>query len=98
MSTIICPNCRSSNVRRSHTRGFGERLWKLIGKKAFRCKDCGWRGLIYSTTRQNVAATKQQSYIFAIFLGIVVIVLILVFNLREQQIEKIARSILGKPK
>lgn len=43
---MICPKCGSDRLRRSHTRGFKERLLKSLGYKAFRCRapDCDWRG------------------------------------------------------
>lgn len=43
-------------------------------------------------------ATKEQSYVFAIIFGVVILALIIVFNLRSEQIEKIARTFLGSPK
>ena len=97
VATVICPNCHSSNVRRSRTRGIKERLLKLSGRKAFRCKDCGWRGILFSPGKRNTQASKQQSYTFAIIFGIIILALIVVFNFRSDQIEKIARTFFGNP-
>ncbi len=45
---MFCPLCGSDRIRRSHTRGFGEKLLKYFGYKAFRCREdvCDWRGLL----------------------------------------------------
>lgn len=97
MATIICPNCRSSNIRRSRSRGIKERLLKLIGEKAFRCKDCGWRGMIFSRGEHSTRVTVKQSYAFAIILGIILLALIIIFNIRDEEIEKMARTLFGNP-
>lgn len=98
MPTIICPKCRSSNVRRSRTHGVKESFSKLFGKKAYRCRDCGWRGLILAPNDQSKRATKQKSYVFAVIFGIIILALIYIFNFRAEQIEKIIRMFLGTPK
>lgn len=98
MATIICPNCRSSNVRRSRTHGIKERFLKLAGRRAFRCRECGWRGMVLAPRERSTRATKQQSYVFAVVFGIIILALIIIFNFRAEQIEKIARSFLGNPK
>lgn len=41
-----CPNCHSQKLRRSHSRNFYERLQKIFGRMAFRCEQCGWRGIL----------------------------------------------------
>lgn len=43
---MICPHCHSDKLRRSHSRNFYERFQKLFGRRAFRCGDCGWRGIL----------------------------------------------------
>ncbi len=95
MPTIVCPNCRSSNVRRSRTRGVKEKLLKIVGEKAFRCRDCGWRGMVMSRGGQSSSHEKGRSYVFAIVLCIIVVVLIIVINFRAEQIERLARSFFG---
>ncbi len=96
MATFICPNCRSSNLRRSRVQGFGETLQKIIKRKPYRCKDCGWRGIIYSPSDSGGTVTKRQSYIFVAVLGLIVVVLLAVFNLRPDAIENIVRQLIGK--
>lgn len=40
-----CPNCNSTNLRRSPTRSRWERWRKEItGKRPYRCRGCQWRG------------------------------------------------------
>ena len=40
-----CPNCNSTDLRRSHTRSRWERWRKEItGKRPYRCRACQWRG------------------------------------------------------
>jgi len=98
MATIICPNCRSSNVRRSHTHGIKERLLKLIGKKAFRCRDCGWRGLVFSGSAHSSRVTLKQSNVFGMILAAILLALIVLFFVYDEQIEELARTIFGIPK
>jgi hypothetical protein len=43
---MICPNCHSDKLRRSHSRNLNERLQKLFGRMAFRCQNCDWRGVL----------------------------------------------------
>jgi DNA-directed RNA polymerase subunit RPC12/RpoP len=45
---MFCPQCGSTRLRRSHTRGFREKFRKFFGYRAYRCRedDCGWRGLL----------------------------------------------------
>jgi hypothetical protein len=39
-SYLACPHCQRHDVARSRTRGILERLARLFGLKAFRCRDC----------------------------------------------------------
>lgn len=39
-----CPKCQSTNVHRSHSRGFYERrILPLALKRPYRCHNCNWR-------------------------------------------------------
>jgi hypothetical protein len=46
----------------------------------------------------NRRASRRESYVFAIVFSFIVLVLLLIFNLRPEIIEKIARSLIGPPK
>ena len=35
-----CPHCGSSNLRRSHTDGIRDKILRLFGRRAYRCRDC----------------------------------------------------------
>ena len=43
---MICPNCHTEKLRRSHSRTLAERAQKLLGRLIFRCENCGWRGAL----------------------------------------------------
>ena len=44
MTNLFCPEC-GERVHRSHSRGLKEKLFKaLTSYRAYRCRDCGWRG------------------------------------------------------
>lgn len=44
MTNLFCPVC-GDRVHRSHSRGLKEKLFKaLTSYRAYRCRDCGWRG------------------------------------------------------
>ena len=43
---MICPNCHTNKLRRSHSRNLNERFQKLFGRMAFRCQNCDWRGIL----------------------------------------------------
>jgi uncharacterized protein with PIN domain len=35
-----CPHCGSPNIRRSHNEGIGDKILRLFGRRAYRCRDC----------------------------------------------------------
>lgn len=76
--------------------GFGETIQKIFKRRPFRCRDCGWRGIIYSPNDGGGRVTKKKSYIFVAILGFIVVVLLAVFNLRPEAIENIVRQLIGK--
>jgi len=43
---IVCPQCRSVALRRSHARGLWEKIQRKLGWKGYRCRHCDWRGMI----------------------------------------------------
>ena len=64
MPDFVCPKCGSDRLRRSHTRGVSEKFKKVLGWRAYRCreKSCGWRGLLKTKSfREGLAkALKDQ--------------------------------------
>ena len=72
--SLYCPEC-GSQVRRSHARGMGERLVKaLTTYRAYRCRDCGWRGWLSEISRPRKDWRKTLQ---AIISALVVILLVL---------------------
>jgi hypothetical protein len=51
--SISCPNCSSTRLHRSRSRGQYENLLKYFNQRAYRCKDCGWRGKIKAKNRRE---------------------------------------------
>ncbi len=90
MPDFVCPKCGSARLRRSHTRGVSEKLSKVLGWRAFRCREnpCGWRGLIKTKSfRQEIesALRERQKQILKMILVVAVmsIVIFLVIYLSK---------------
>ncbi len=78
MPDFFCPKCGSERLRRSHTRGISEKLKKVVGWRAFRCreKSCGWRGLIKTKSFGQVIGKElknRENLILKLILAIVLI-------------------------
>lgn len=69
---MFCPLCGSDRIRRSHTKGFEEKLLKSSGFKAFRCREdlCNWRGLLKTGFEKETGFLQKckASLIFMIML------------------------------
>jgi hypothetical protein len=74
----ICPLCGSTRVRRSHARNIKESLLKLLGRRAYRCIHCGWRGILRV---RRAAKTRRKPSLNEVLATIIVIVIILVLIL-----------------
>ena len=69
-----CPEC-GSQVRRSHARGTSERLLKaLTFYRAYRCRECGWRGWLSESARPRKSWRNTMQ---AVISALVVIFLVL---------------------
>ncbi len=73
MPDFVCPKCGSGHLRRSHTRGFSEKLKKVLGWRAYRCREkpCSWRGLIKTMSSSQALGKElknRQKLIFNLFL------------------------------
>jgi DNA-directed RNA polymerase subunit RPC12/RpoP len=83
---MFCPQCGSTRLRRSRTRGFREKFLKIFGYRAYRCRedDCGWRGLL--KTREvgerlfNSIEKKKMPLILAIIMLLVCYLLYLLLK------------------
>ncbi len=62
MGRKFCPQCGGAELRRSRTRGFRERTWKVLGWRAYRCrnKECQWRGLLKARSFKEVLEEYWQ--------------------------------------
>ncbi len=72
-----CPHCgRLGTLHRSRSRNFKERMIKFfLPYKIYRCKECGWRGLVYVGLKEKLFSgerrkkiAKWQIYSFLILL------------------------------
>ncbi len=72
MSIPSCPLCKSSDIRRSRTRGLREKFFRKFGWRAFRCRemDCRWRGLI--RTKPVDKSVKEDLVIGMVFMILVI--------------------------
>lgn len=41
--SLLCPNCKSRNLRYARVRSLAERLWTYAGIRPLRCRDCRTR-------------------------------------------------------
>ena len=78
MPDFVCPKCGSDRLRRSHTRGVSEKLQKVLGWRAYRCreKSCGWRGLLKTKSfRQGLekALKNRKKQLLTLILVVAVI-------------------------
>jgi hypothetical protein len=80
VAELVCPSCGSRKLRRSHTRGLGEKLKRTLGWKAFRCRnqECNWRGLIWVGFSRLSLATEAEK---KVKLALAVLGLIFLFYL-----------------
>ena len=45
---ICCARCQSERLKPSHSRNLEERVAKWIGRRVYRCINCGWWGILKS--------------------------------------------------
>jgi len=57
---ISCPKC-DGEAHRSHTRGLLEQFAKIASTyRAYRCLDCGWRGLLGAEKTPSKTTTRRK--------------------------------------
>jgi len=78
---LICPKCGSSKLRRSHSRGLYEQLLKYLNQRAYRCRDCSWRGLINTKSHKSRKIPSLKGYSIGKLIFIAVILLAAVYLL-----------------
>ena len=60
MANFTCQKCGANRVRRSRTKDYAERILKALGRKAYRCEECNWRGFV--VTRRDTASYYEENY------------------------------------
>lgn len=98
MAKLICPNCGSAKLDRSHAHGLRETLLKSLKRRPFRCEDCGWRGMMKAKSEKGGRVSRRKSYAFVIVFSLIVLFLLIIINVRPDIVEKIARSLIGPVK
>jgi len=79
---VSCPQCGSAKLRRSHSRGPYEKLQKLFNQqRAYRCKDCGWRGLIKTKSHKSRTTPSRKGYSWGRLIFVAVLLLIAIYLL-----------------
>ena len=80
---MLCPECEGS-IHRSHARGFKENLVRsLTSYKAYRCRECGWRGwLAGNLSGVQTAARKNTIHTVIGFLATLFILIIALYLVR----------------
>jgi DNA-directed RNA polymerase subunit RPC12/RpoP len=72
-----CPKCGSTKIKRSHSRGFQERLRKLFHQRAYRCINCGWRGILKAKPSSTKRYAKKKILVQIIIIIIIIIAIYL---------------------
>jgi hypothetical protein len=86
---IPCPRCQSERLKPSHSRNLEERVAKWIGRRAYRCINCGWRGILKSDQGSIIrqimgkAKLKPIQVIIVIIVTLVAVAAILYWLLHE---------------
>jgi hypothetical protein len=73
--SLVCPTCNSTRLRRSHSRGLYEYFLKLFNQRAYRCKDCGWRGRIKAKKRRE----RKTTFTIGQAIGIIIAPLVVIY-------------------
>ena len=78
MVALTCPKCKSTRLKRSHTRNFFERMVKVFNRREYRCIDCGWRGTLHLKSSRGFEA---KPYTFGQIVLVVVVIILAVLVL-----------------
>lgn len=77
----MCPKC-GGPVHRSRTRGFGEKLVKMLSaNRTYRCFECGWRGWLEATDISQLRETRRRRLVRTIISVLVTILITALFAL-----------------
>lgn len=77
----MCPKC-GGPVHRSRTRGFSEKLVKMLtANRTYRCFDCGWRGWLETTDTSQLSEARRRRLVRTIISVLVTILVTALFAL-----------------
>ncbi|MGD0013665.1 MAG: hypothetical protein ABSD56_04455 [Bryobacteraceae bacterium] len=84
----ICPNCGAPAVRRSHRKGFTERVLSLVGARVRRCHACNVRfaRLFSSTVYIDDArrALRRASLVLLMLAGSALVLIVMLWLMNKQ--------------
>jgi hypothetical protein len=87
----VCPTCKSLRVKRSRSRSITERIMKSFQRKAYRCLDCGWRGILAAQAhghashapRRNGSSPRRIPWLTVIIIALLVAFLLIFYITRK---------------
>lgn len=77
--SLICPECGSAKLRRSHSRGIAEQGLKYLNQRAYRCKECHWRGRITTKGHKSRKTPSFRGYSIGKLVFIAVALVLVVY-------------------
>lgn len=86
---LVCPACNSEHVKRSRSRNAFERFIKRFSRKAYRCLDCGWRGVVAAPKGGALNARNRRSprkipWLLIVIISLLLALFLIFFLTREQ--------------
>ncbi len=57
----MCPSCKSTNVRRSRSHAFRDRIMKFAGLTPYRCRECHRRFFVNAPTDATLQRERLHS-------------------------------------
>lgn len=73
----ICPRCGSTRVKRSHSKTLKEKVLKFFNERAYRCVNCGWRGILEGKSSRVRPYAKKYTPVQIIIIVIIIIITIM---------------------
>jgi predicted RNA-binding Zn-ribbon protein involved in translation (DUF1610 family) len=91
---VVCPSCNSDHVKRSRSRSIVERIMKRFNRKAYRCLDCGWRGIVavskvdgpfVETLKRNGRTPRKMPWLVIVIVSLLLALSLIFFMTREPE-------------
>ena len=88
----LCPNC-SAPAHRAHAHSPWERLAKVFTTyRAYRCNDCGWRGLIATQRSHYLSALGAELVYATVIIASLLLALLVTSRLGQDASPAVNRS------